>query len=459
MRWITWFYPGINVKRWLFLFTIGVLLCAFGLAFLFNFQIMGALEELVFQLTYATTGKYSNVLVVLVGGLFVLFGLGFMIYGTRKTIKSVVTAVMPEQSGSLMEKVFVQRKLTHGPAITVVGGGTGLSTLLRGMKYITNNCTAVVTSADDGGSSGRLRKELGIIPPGDLRNCLTALADREPLMERLMQYRFKGDSPLAGHCFGNLFIAAMAEAEGGMEEGLNATSQILKVRGRVIPSTLEDIQLQAEMSDGTIVSGESKIPEARKRIKKMLMKPANASASKGAVDAILKSDVLIFGPGSLYTSVIPNLLVEEIREAILKSDAVKIYVCNVMTQPGETDGYGAFEHVRALIDHMGHQFLDYVIVNDQKITTEQLKQYYAEGSMPVTPDVEKIRKLGITVVPASLISKDDLVRHEPRKLARALIMLIYRLRLFGKGVQFFDYIFMRHGLNTMDKDVRARFKK
>ena len=309
MRWITWLYPGINVKRWLFLFTIGVLLCAFGLAFLFNFQIMGALEELVFQLTYATTGKYSNVLVVLVGCLFVLFGLGFMIYGTRKTIKSVVTAVMPEQSGSLMEKVFVQRKLTHGPAITVVGGGTGLSTLLRGMKYITNNCTAVVTSADDGGSSGRLRKELGIIPPGDLRNCLTALADREPLMERLMQYRFKGDSPLAGHCFGNLFIAAMAEAEGGMEEGLNATSQILKVRGRVIPSTLEDIQLQAEMSDGTIVSGESKIPEARKRIKKMLMKPANASASKGAVDAILKSDVLIFGPGSLYTSVIPNLLV------------------------------------------------------------------------------------------------------------------------------------------------------
>ena len=459
MRWITWLYPGINVKRWLFLFTIGVLLCAFGLAFLFNFQIMGALEELVFQLTYATTGKYSNVLVVLVGGLFVLFGLGFMIYGTRKTIKSVVTAVMPDQSGSLMEKVFVQRKLTHGPAITVVGGGTGLSTLLRGMKYITNNCTAVVTSADDGGSSGRLRKELGIIPPGDLRNCLTALADREPLMERLMQYRFKGDSPLAGHCFGNLFIAAMAEAEGGMEEGLNATSQILKVRGRVIPSTLEDIQLQAEMSDGTIVSGESKIPEARKRIKKMLMKPANASASKGAVDAILKSDVLIFGPGSLYTSVIPNLLVEEIREAILKSDAVKIYVCNVMTQPGETDGYGAFEHVRVLIDHMGHQFLDYVIVNDQKITTEQLKQYYAEGSMPVTPDVEKIRKLGITVVPASLISKDDLVRHEPRKLARALIMLIYRLRLFGKGVQFFDYIFMRHGLNTMDKDVRARFKK
>ena len=452
MRWITWLYPGINVKRWLFLFTIGVLLCAFGLAFLFNFQIMGALEELVFQITYATTGKYSNVLVILIGGLFVIFGFGFMVYGTRKTIKSVVSAVMPEQTGSLMEKVFVQRKLTHGPAITVVGGGTGLSTLLRGMKYITNNCTAVVTSADDGGSSGRLRKELGIIPPGDLRNCLTALADREPLMERLMQYRFKGDSPLAGHCFGNLFIAAMAEAEGGMEEGLNATSQILKVRGRVVPSTLTDIQLQAEMTDGTIVSGESRIPEARKRIKKMLMCPENAPATSGAVEAILKADVLILGPGSLYTSVIPNLLVKEIREAVVKSEAVKIYVCNVMTQPGETDGYGAFEHVKALLDHVGEQFLDYVIVNDEKISAEQLKQYFAEGAMPVTPDIDKIRRLGITVVPASLISKKNLVRHEPKKLSRVLITLIYRLRLFGKGVQFFDYIFMRHGLNIMEKE-------
>lgn len=217
----------------------------------------------------------------------------------------------------------MQRKLTRGPAITVVGGGTGLSTLLRGMKYITNNCTAVVTTADDGGSSGRLRKELGIIPPGDLRNCLTALADREPLMERLMQYRFQGDSPLAGHCFGNLFIAAMAQAEGGMEAGLNATSQILKVRGRVIPSTLEDIRLQARMTDGSVVTGESEIPKVHKHIKKMMMLPADAQAANGAIDAILNADVLIFGPGSLYTSVIPNLLVEGIRDAVVRSKAVK----------------------------------------------------------------------------------------------------------------------------------------
>lgn len=451
MSWITWLCPGINIKRWLLLFAVGVLMCALGLAFFFNYQIMGTAEELLFQMTYMTTGRYSNGLIMLAGGILLLLGFGVMIYGTRRMIFSVVGAVIPDKNGSLMETIFIQRKLTRGPAITVVGGGTGLSTLLRGMKYITNNCTAVVTSADDGGSSGRLRKELGIIPPGDLRNCLTALADREPLMERLMQYRFQGDSPLAGHCFGNLFIAAMAQAEGGMEEGLDATSQILKVRGKVVPSTLENIQLQAEMNDGTLVLGESEIPKAHKRIRRMMMLPEDAPASKAAIKAIEEADVLIFGPGSLYTSVIPNLLVKGIRDAVIKSDAVKIYICNVMTQPGETDYFGAYEHVRALIDHVGVQFLDFVIVNDQEITGEQLLQYNAEGSTPVTPDVEKIRNLGITVVPSRLISKNDLVRHDPRKLSRVLIALIYRLRLFGRGVQFFDYFFMRQGMRTLHK--------
>ena len=451
MGWITWLCPGINIKRWLLLFAVGVLMCALGLAFFFNYQIMGTAEELLFQMTYMTTGRYSNGLIMLAGGVLLLLGFGVMIYGTRRMIFSVVGAVIPDKNGSLMETIFIQRKLTRGPAITVVGGGTGLSTLLRGMKYITNNCTAVVTSADDGGSSGRLRKELGIIPPGDLRNCLTALADREPLMERLMQYRFQGDSPLAGHCFGNLFIAAMAQAEGGMEEGLDATSQILKVRGKVVPSTLENIQLQAEMNDGSTVLGESEIPKAHKRIRRMMMLPEDAPASKAAIKAIEEADVLIFGPGSLYTSVIPNLLVNGIRDAVINSKAVKIYICNVMTQPGETDFFGAYEHVRALIDHVGVQFLDFVIVNDQEVTGEQLLQYNAEGSTPVTPDIEKIRNLGITVVPARLISKDDLVRHDPRKLSRVLIALIYRLRLFGKGVQFFDYFFMRQGMRTLHK--------
>lgn len=452
MGWISWLCPGINLKRWLLLFTIGVMLCALGIAFFFNYQIMGTLEELLFQMTYVTTGRYSNRLIMSVGAGLILFGFAIMIYGTRKLIASVVESVVPDKNGTIMETIFYQRKLTHGPNITVIGGGTGLSTLLRGMKYITNNCTALVTVADDGGSSGRLRKELGIIPPGDLRNCLTALADREPLMERLMNYRFEGDSPLAGHCVGNLLIAGMAGAEGNMEDGLEAISQILKVRGRVIPSTMEDISLMAEMTDGTTVFGESDIPKAHKRINRMNMIPADAAASKGAVEAIMEADIIILGPGSLYTSVIPNLLVEGIRDALIKTKARKIYICNVMTQPGETDGYGAYEHVRALLDHVGHQFLDYVVVNNQDITMEQLAKYNEQGAMPITPDIDKIRKLGIDVMPANLISKTNLVRHNPRKLARVLIKLIYKLHLYGRGMVFFDYFFMREGMKKMNHD-------
>ena len=205
------------------------------------------------------------------------------------------------------------------------------------------------------------------------------------------------------------------------------------------------------MTDGSIVTGESEIPKVRKHIKKMMMLPADAQAANGAIDAILNADVLIFGPGSLYTSVIPNLLVEGIRDAVVRSKAIKIYICNVMTQPGETDGYGAYDHVQALVDHVGTQFLDYAIVNSQDVTSEQLRQYDAEGSRPITPDIDKIRSLGITVVPARLISKDDLVRHDPRKLARVLIALIYRLRLVGRGMQFFDYFFMRAGMKKLYK--------
>lgn len=451
MGWISWLCPGINLKRWLLLFAVGGLCCTIGLALIFNYQFMGFLEEMFFRMSYLTTGKYSNTVSILIGALSIGLGMFVMYYATRRIIRSVVEAVMPDNNSSLMEIIFTQRKLTRGPAITVVGGGTGLSTLLRGMKYITNNCTAVVTAGDDGGSSGRLRKELGIIPPGDLRNCLVALADREPLMERVMQYRFQGDSILAGHSFGNLFIAAMAEAEGGMEAGLDATSQILNVRGKVVPSTLKDIRLKALMTDGTIISGESEIPKARKRIDTMIMEPKDAPAAPSAAQAILNADILILGPGSLYTSVIPNLLVDGIREAILESKAVKIYICNVMTQPGETDGYGAYEHVQAILQHAGQQFLDYVIVNDQRVTTAQLTQYSEKGSMPVTPDIKKIERLGIQVIPTRLISNKDMVRHNPQKLAQVIISLVYRLRLFGKGIQFFDYFFMRQSMRELKK--------
>jgi len=452
MSWIKWLWPGMNLKRWLFLFTIGAIFSAIGIALVFNYQFMGFIEELLFRMMYMATGEYYHAISVAGGITVLLVGLVVMIYATRRIIHSVMESVLPGESSSLLERIFTQRKLNKGPAITVVGGGTGLSVLLRGMKYITNNCTAVVSTADNGGSSGRLRQELGIIPPGDLRNCLVALADTEPLMEKVMQYRFKGGTPLAGHNLGNLFIAALADAEGSMEGGLIAASEILKVRGHVVPSTLENVNLTAEMADGTLVQGESEISLAGKRIKKMGIVPAEAKATKGAVSAILNADVLILGPGSLYTSVIANLVVPEIKQAIVESEAVKIYVCNVMTQPGETDGYGALEHVQAIINHVGVQFLDYVIVNNQRVTAAQLAMYEEKGSMPVTPDIEEIERLGIKVVKSSLISDMDFVRHNPVKLAQAIISLVYRLRLFGRGVQFFDYFFVRQSIRNLEKN-------
>ena len=449
MGWISWFCPGLNFKRWLLLFAAGVLLCSLALALLFNYQVMGFAEELLFRMSYQATGKYSNGYAVGAGIVVMLIGLAIMFYAARRLVRSVMEAVIPESGDSLLDTIFTQRKLSNGPAITVIGGGTGLSSLLHGMKFITNNCTAVVTVADDGGSSGRLRQELGIIPPGDLRNCMVAMADREPLMERVMQYRFGGNSALAGHNLGNLFLAAIAGTEGGMEEGLQAASQILKIRGKVVPSTLTNIQLQATMSDHSKVTGESEISKAGKHILNVTMIPQDAPATKSAVEAILKADVIILGPGSLYTSVIPNLLVTGIREALVASKAFKIYVCNVMTQPGETDGYGAFEHVQALVDTVGTQFLDYVIVNDEPLTAEQLAQYRAKGQEPVTPDVQKIEQLGIQTVPAKLLSKEDLVRHNPQKLAQVVMSLVYRLRLFGKGFVFFDYLCIRQAMRKL----------
>ena len=453
MGWISWLCPGIQLKRWLLLFTFGVIVCAFSLALLFNNQVMGMAEELLFRLSYLATGEYGNGMPLFLGIVGMLLGIGIMIYAVRRIVRSIVEAVSPESSDSLMETIFVQRKLNSGPAITVVGGGTGLSTLLRGMKYITGNCTAVVTVGDDGGSSGRLRQELGIIPPGDLRKCLVAMADREPLMERVMQYRFEGDSYLSGHSLGNLFLAAMAETEGGMEEGLNAASQILKVRGHVIPSTLHSIQLAADMTDGSFVLGQAEIAQARKTVQRLRMVPEDVPATKSAVDAIRQADILVFGPGSLYTSVICNLLVPDIREAVLQSKAVKIYVCNVMTQPGETDGFGAYEHVKTLTDYAGKLFLDYVIVNAEDISDEQIALYRAKGQEPISPDVEKIEQLGIKVIPAKLVSKSDMVRHDPQKLAQAIMSLAYRLRLFGRGFVFFDYFFMRHNMRKIRKKI------
>lgn len=313
----------------------------------------------------------------------------------------------------------------HGPKIAAIGGGTGLSTLLRGIKEYTENLTAIVTVADDGGSSGRLRKEMGILPPGDIRNCLVALADAEPLMQRLFQYRFGENDPpeLAGHSFGNLFIAAMCSITGDFEVAVKESSRVLAVRGRVLPSTLDDVVLCAELDDGSVVRGESFIPRCGRAIRRVFLEPADAKALSEAVEAIEDADMIILGPGSLFTSVIPNLLVRGITEAIRESPATKAYVCNVMTQPGETDGYTASDHVRAILEHVGDGVIDYVIVNQGEVPRSLQERYRMEGSFPVVPDVERLSSLGIEFIGGDFVSENNLARHDPAKLARSVMEL------------------------------------
>lgn len=311
----------------------------------------------------------------------------------------------------------------NSPKIVVIGGGTGLGTILRGLKVLTSRLTAIVAVGDDGGSSGRLRREFGILPPGDIRNCLVAMADLEPLMERLMQYRFTGDSPLAGHNFGNLFLAAMTDITWDFEAAIKESSKVLAVRGQVLPATLENIILKAELIDGSMIYGETKISRSKLPIRRLYIEPEESRPVPEALIAIKEADVIIIGPGSLYTSIIPNLLVKEIATAIKSSAALKIYICNAMTQPGETDNYTASDHIKAIVTHSGEGLMDIALVNTDPVPSEILERYHEEGAQPVNADFDKIKNYGVTPLGAKVISKSKVIRHDGFKLAK----MIHRL--------------------------------
>ena len=419
---LKWLYPGMKMKRWLLLFAIGVLLVSFGAALAFNYEYLGRAEEAIFQFVYTHVGSYQYGLTITIGIFIIIIGALLMLYSTRSIIRSIIAVLIPDRTGRIVDMIFQERKLGKGPVVTVIGGGHGLSVLLRGIKSATSNISAVVTVADDGGSSGRLREELGIIPPGDLRNCLVALADTEPLMEKLFQYRFKGNTALAGHSFGNLFIAAMNEVTGDMETALKESSKVLAVKGRVIPASKEYVRLDAIMTDGTVVEGESQIPEAHKKIRRVELFPKKVSAVPAALEAIENADAIILGPGSLYTSIMPNLLVEGVAKALKNSKAIKIYICNVMTQPGETDNYSASEHAKAILEHTGRGAIDYVLVNSAPVPKEFCEEM---GATAVEVDEDKINALGCGLIKADLISDTDAGRHDPDKLCKAVLKIIY----------------------------------
>ncbi len=424
---VGWLIPGLEVKRWFLLIFFGSIMIVLGFMVLANVRPIYLTLELIRK---AALVLPSNLL----AAIFILVGSVIFFKGWQKTTLSIMDMNSTKGNESILEKLYRRRKLNRGAKVVAIGGGTGLSMLLRGIKKYTSNITAVVTVGDDGGSSGRLRNEMGILPPGDIRNCIAALGDDEDLITELFQYRFKTGEGLEGHSFGNLFLTALCAITGNMVKAIKESANVLNIRGVVLPATLDDMKLGAEFEDGRVVHGESSIPEANGQIKQLFTEPANCTALPEAINAIGEADLIILGPGSLYTSVIPNLLVNGIVEAILKAKAKKIYVCNIMTQPGETTDYTVASHVNALLKHAkGKKIIDAVLVNNR--LPDNISEGYAQsGSIPVRLDMENLAPIGIEIVSQKLIqeNKEGLVRHSSNRVARA-IHYWYRKSMRGKG--------------------------
>jgi uncharacterized cofD-like protein len=320
------------------------------------------------------------------------------------------------------------------PRILSIGGGTGLSTLLRGLKKFRADLSVIVTVTDDGGSSGRLREELRAIPPGDIRNCMIALSEDEHLMSRLFRFRFTSEGSLHDHSFGNLFLTAMAGVTGDFAEAVHLTSEVLAIKGVIYPSTNSNVQLRAELEDGSWVEGETRITASTGRIRRVQLNPPDTLPLPGALDAIERADLITIGPGSLYTSLIPNLLVNRVIAAIRTARAVKVYIQNIMTQPGETQGYFASDHIQALADHCGGELLfPNVLLNNRRPSTKQiLERYTAEHATIVENDYERLRGLGLNIVERDLLAEDGVIRHDPDRLARAVLEMAEPLRVVSQ---------------------------
>lgn len=407
---IKWLYPGMKIKRWFFTSLFGVFIIAGGILALFS----------------------SYPLVKTFGLVITICGVVILCLGIGKMIVSLLTLFLPQGERELVNILYQRRYLERGPKIVTVGGGHGLSHLLMGLKEYTANITAIVTVADSGGSSGRLREEFNIVAPGDIRNCLVALADAPALMGELFQFRFSKDSQLQGHNFGNLFLTAMVQLTGDFEKAVKESSKVLAIRGRVIPSTVSNVHLVAEYEDGSITKGEADIPTTKSKIKRVFLNPENPPATAEALEVVGEADVIILGPGSLFTSIIPNLVINDISKAIAESSAYKIYVCNVMTQQGETDSFKASDHIRALVEHSHKNIINACLLNDAEVPMDAQGRYKSEDSFPVKADIENIRAMGYDAVATDLLEVTNYVRHDSVKLTKALIKLIEQNRVIHR---------------------------
>ncbi|MBE9028555.1 YvcK family protein [filamentous cyanobacterium LEGE 11480] len=417
-----WMSPGLFVKRWMMMSAGGVLLVSLGLAIWTKLTPIAAImqfaQSFFESLTRVVPSYISGPIVILLGFLLIF-------WGQKRTFGAITEVLIPDVDQRLVDVLLNHRRRSRGTKIVVVGGGTGLSTLLRGLKLISTNLTAVVTVADDGGSSGRLRREIGVLPPGDIRNCLGALADEEKLLTELFRYRFTAGDGLTGHSFGNLFLTAMSEITGDLERAVIASSKVLAIRGDVLPATLSDVKLWAELSDGRRIEGESNITEARGKIVQFGCIPENPPALPRVLSAIEEAEFIVIGPGSLYTSVIPNLLVPEIADAIARRRVPSVYVCNVMTQPGETDEYTVADHIRAIDRACGYRKLFDAVLVQRRLPSERvLRKYAAMHAQPVYLDFDEVLHLGRRVIRADVIDEDSrtgYIRHNSERLARVLM--------------------------------------
>jgi uncharacterized cofD-like protein len=415
---LKWLTPGIGIKRWLVLLACGITLLAISFsALLGSYPVPGHVLSVALQ--FLPAGVLAGLL-----GLAGLAAIAGALFGLNRVLLRPFVQTDPE---TLVNAVYRYRRREQGPRIVAIGGGHGLSVLLRGLKRYTSNLTAIVTVADDGGSSGRLRRTLGVLPPGDFRNCIAALADDEALTTQLFQYRFGGGDGLDGHSFGNLFITAMAEVTGSFERAILESERVLAIRGRVVPSTLQDVTLMADLRSEPVgvsrVTGESSITEAAGAIERVYLEPDDASAYPEAVRALLEADMIVAGPGSLYTSVLPNLLVPDVERATRHSRALKVYVSNVATQCGETDAYTAGDHMASLEAHVGSDLFSVMLVNDN-----------IDVDFDAPPGVEMVSldtpsNIKYRVVTADLIDESRPWRHDSDKLARTLLHLLDAQRL------------------------------
>ncbi|HQV68780.1 MAG TPA: uridine diphosphate-N-acetylglucosamine-binding protein YvcK [Thermoflexales bacterium] len=426
-RQLRWLVPGLFVKRWLALMVFGVVLIGLGIGYiLVDIYRNADLPNFFYYLTLQFLDRIVRA--VMFGAL----GIGAAVYGFYRLNRTLVESVKPSNQ-NVIDNLWEKRIASQGPKVVAIGGGHGLSALLRGLKHHTSNITAIVTVADDGGSSGRLRRELGVLPPGDFRMCIAALADEESLVTQLMQYRFGGDSGLAGHAFGNLFIASMAELTGSFEKALLESSKVVASQGKILPSTLADVTLCAELkiesaqisptlaANGLDVKanarGESSIGKAGFPIERVWLDPDNAPAYPDAIRAILDADLVVMGPGSLFTSVMPNVLVRGIQQAITQTRATVAYVCNVATEKGETDGFTLDDHLEHLERHIGRGAVDVVVANDHPYASAP------EGVEIVAPVLSQ-KNEHIRLIRADVVSDENPLIHDSIKLGNAVIGLV-----------------------------------